>query len=44
MIYYRIKDIELIKNEKTVGSNGHPGYEAHKIAAEILVDYLKEHI
>ena len=31
-------------NEKTVGSNGHPGYEAHKIAAEILVDYLKEHI
>jgi hypothetical protein len=31
-------------NEKTVGSNGHPGYEAHKIAAEILVDYLNEHI
>ena len=28
-------------NERTVGSNGHPGYEAHKIAAEILVDYLK---
>ncbi len=29
-------------NEKTVGSNGHPGYEAHKNAAEMLAHYLKE--
>ena len=31
-------------NERTVGSNAHPGPQAHKIAAEILVDYLKGHI
>ncbi len=31
-------------NEKTTGANGHPGYAAHKIAADILVDYLKGHI
>ena len=28
-------------NDKTVGARSHPGYESHRIAAGILIDYLK---